>query len=98
MTKNELIEICKSKGLPYSGTKDLLIERISTIESNKNETINLIEEDCTKNNFKQSKLIIKKLAEKIPNINLTRNAFGNYEHLQTKLLFDNKTQKVCELK
>ena len=38
--------------------------------------------------------VIKKLVEKIPSITIKRNQFDNYEHADTKLVFNNKTQKV----
>jgi hypothetical protein len=86
LTKNELIELCKMKGLKVSGTKAQLIEILS--ENSKKES--------TKKNDKtspQNKPIIKKLVAKIPSIPIKRNKFDNFEHEETKFVFD-KDKKV----
>ena len=43
---------------------------------------------------KQEKSIIAKISAKIEDISIKRNVFGNYEHGVTKLVFNNKTEKV----
>ena len=90
LSKSELVTMCKSKGLKVSGTKEGIIERIL-----ENETVNI--STPTKTSPKKaggSPQIVKKLAEKIPVITITKNNFGNFEHDETGFVFDNKTQKV----
>ena len=79
LTKNEIIEMCKTKNIKVSGTKNELISRL--LECNKKTTTPQIS-------------ITKKLIEKIPKIEIKKNAHGNYEHLETTFVINNKTQKV----
>ena len=37
---------------------------------------------------------MKKLVEKIPVIQIKKNKFGNFEHSDTSLLYDNKSEKI----
>ena len=84
LNKKELSEMCKAKNLPISGTKADLIKRLLSKEIPKN-TIN----EKTKNSE-----IVKKLVEKIPTIQIKKNSFGNYEHNESKLLFNNTTKRA----
>ena len=88
MNKNELIEICKTKGIKVSGTKNELIERLLNggVVSSKNEKNTKIT-PCEPE-------IIKKLVSKLPTISISRNKFGNYEHSETLFVFNNKNKKV----
>jgi hypothetical protein len=89
LTKTELIQLCKSKNIKVSGSKSELIERILNIEG--------IKEEKAVSQPKQSvqhPIIIKKLVEKIPKLEISKNNFGNFEHKESGLVFDNKTQKV----
>jgi len=81
LTKNELIEICKNKKLKISGSKNDLISRIISLETQNKQP-------------ETQQTIIKKLAEKIPKLEIKKNEFGNYEHKETSFVFDSKTQKV----
>lgn len=86
LSKNELIEMCKNKKLKVSGSKNDLISRIISVETqNKQPETQQPETQQT---------IIKKLAEKIPKLEIKKNDFGNYEHKETSFIFDSKTQKV----
>lgn len=78
LTKSEIMEMCKTKNIKVSGTKNELIDRL--VEYN-NKTPAQIP-------------INKKLIEKIPKIEIKKNAHGNYEHLESSLVINNKTQKV----
>lgn len=81
LTKPELIELCKSKGLKAKGTKSELIEILS-------------EEENKKTILKSQENINTKLVAKIPSIAIKRNKFNNYEHEETSFVFDNKEKKV----
>lgn len=86
LTKNELIELCKLKGLKVSGTKSQLIEILT--QNGKKEPNKKIDKTSPHN-----KPIIKKLVAKIPSIPIKRNKFDNFEHEETKFVFD-KDKKV----
>ena len=86
--KSELIEMCKAKALKVSGSKQDLVDRIMNAEANKIVAV------AEKKGQKTSPPIIKKLVEKIQNIHIKRNKFNNFEHEETSLVFNNKTQKV----
>ena len=81
LSKNELIEICKNKKLKISGSKNDLISRIISLETQNKQP-------------ETQQTIIKKLAEKIQKLEIKKNEFGNYEHKETSFVFDSKTQKV----
>ena len=84
MLKKELVELCKSKGLKYSGTKSELISYIQNGE--KKQDIKIKKQE--KNN------VLNNLVSKIPEIAIRRNNFGNFEHPETNLVFDNSSKKV----
>ena len=93
LSKNELIEMCKGKGLKITGSKNDLAGRISESEKNKSSLFQ------SKNNSVSAKTaastnVVNKLVEKIPVIEIKKNKFGNYEHHESSLVYDNKTQKM----
>lgn len=95
LSKKELSEMCKAKKLPVSGTKNDLIKRL--LEGEKQPKIFSKDEniDRTKSKGKTSQPeVIKKLVEKIPTIEIRRNAFGNFEHSETHLVINNTTKKI----
>jgi hypothetical protein len=100
--KNELIALCKSKGLKCSGTKSLLINRLLGKEDNAESSSVETKTKQTKQT-KQAKInelkvaetpVVIKLTAKIPNVIIKRNKFNNYEHTETNFLFDNETKFV----
>lgn len=94
--RNELVEMCKGKGLKVGGTKNDLVSRIQQYENNKTTNIFKTENEKSqvKSNGPASNVVISKLVEKIPVIEIKKNKFGNYEHFDSSLVFDNKTQKI----
>ena len=74
LSRNELIEMCKGKGLKVGGTKNDLVTRITDSEKNKN---------LFKNNNTKTNNIVNKLIEKIPTIEIKKNKFGNFEHFES---------------
>ena len=79
LTKPDLVEMCKNKGLKTKGTKAELIELLSQDELKVN---------------KPSDSIIKKWFASSPPISIKRNKFNNYEHEETSFVFNNKEKKV----
>lgn len=100
--RGELVEMCKTKGLKVGGTKNDLATRIQ--QFNENKTNNIFKSSSNGNEQKTGSgagagaLVINKLVEKIPVIEIKKNKFGNYEHYDkhsnTFLVFDNKTHKA----
>jgi len=95
MTKNELVDLCKAKGYKVTGTKAELIDRLTSCpQPTKNgKEIVVIEKSCKKFGSSEPS-VISKLTSEIPTVRINKNVFGNYEHAETSLLFDDKTKKV----
>jgi hypothetical protein len=94
LTKTQLIEMCKTKNLKVSGTKNELIARILESESIIRPTPPPVVQTTTTTAVVRSPTIIKKLVDKIPKLEIKRNSDGYYVHEETSFVFDTKTQKV----
>lgn len=104
--KAEITALCKSRGLKCTGTKDVLINRLLGKEEGekkeaKKEVKDLKEVKSEKKvvgkkepEKKQTVDIVKKLTADIPVIPIRRNAYGNFEHPETRLVFNRKTETV----
>lgn len=97
--KAELTALCKSKGLKVSGKKEELIERLTGGERKesvkRSESEKEVKESKTKPKTSTKPApIIQKLLEKSPVVALRKNAFGNYEHPGSGMVFNMKTKKV----
>ena len=100
LTKTQLIEMCKGKNLKVSGNKTELIARILETESKTQPVSNPV----VQVGIPQQPQVIKKLVEKIPKLEIKRNAAGYYVYahkleghngsVETSFVFDTKTQKV----
>ena len=92
LDKKELVELCKTKKLKIGGTKKDIVDRILKYDEDSNTT--------SKNEPEKKKIkaagtpVIKKLVEKIPPIHIHKNEWNNFEHSETSLVFNNKTQKI----
>jgi hypothetical protein len=108
-TRDELAAVCKKLGLKVSGKKQELLDRIlekqgvsgenkEKSESPKAKESKVVEKKEAKKRSpakkKEDSEVVKKITSYIPQINLKRNKWGNYEHLETKLVFDPETQQV----
>jgi hypothetical protein len=85
-SKAELVAMCKKEGKKCSGTKTELISRLVSKSNEKKK----------KNKKKELKTppVIKKINASIPAIQIRKNKFGNYEHVDTGLIFNKHTKKV----
>ena len=88
LTRNELVEMCKTKKLKHSGTKNELIQRIMLSE-NEVKTQPLMTQQGFVNAAAAPKLITKPAP-----VVLTKNKFGNFEDAETHFVFNEKTKKV----
>jgi SAP domain-containing new25 len=86
--KTELVELCRAKGVPFSGTKDVLISRI------------LGEAAPSKKKAKDSiqpTMECKAITSARKNMSvhvLVKNSFGRFEHRDTGFIFDRESKKV----
>lgn len=89
LSKQELVAECKKRKLKISGTKADLIQRLTGTEipspKKKNKKI------------KKSHILTKIETTQSQTIKIRKNKFGNYEHDDTKFVFDKDTQKVIGL-
>lgn len=95
LKKPNLQELCKLHHLPHSGVKSVLIQRLL----NRNNQVTFkrnTSNTCKKSSV--SKTSISSILTKIENnkdyIQIRRNIYGNYEHLDTGLIFNQNTQEV----
>ena len=73
-SKNELVEMCKERGIKRSGSKAELATRLTGGE--------VVNSPVAKTP------VAKKIVAKISKITVNRNQFGNYEHPETSLVFN----------
>jgi hypothetical protein len=99
--KTELQTMCKDLKLPYSGTKDVLIERLSKqkkitsfSKNSSNEQVNIKKSKSSKKTKFKIPNVLQKLLTERPVINLRRNKHNNFEHLETGFVFNEITQIV----
>jgi len=87
LTRNELVEMCKTKKLKHSGTKNELIQRIMLSEKEiKTQPLITHQQNVVVNT--------PKLITKPAPVVLTKNKFGNFEDAETHFVFNEKTKKV----
>jgi len=94
LSKTELIEMCKGKGLKIAGSKNDLAHRISESEKNKSVLFQSKDKNSAPTKIATLNNVVNKLVEKIPVIEIKKNKFGNYEHQKSSLVYDNKTKKM----
>ena len=80
LTKNDLVNICKEKKIKHTGTKPELIDRL--IE-HKNKVV-----------VEKPKSISEKIQTTLETIQIRKNKFGNYEHFETRIVFDKNNQNA----
>lgn len=86
----ELKALCKKNNHKVSGKKSELIDRLLG-----GEPVVKVKSKSTKaNKATESSTVIKKLTSEILPLTVRRNGFGNFEHPETGLVFDKKTEKV----
>ena len=98
LSKNELITHCKARGLKTTGTKNELIDRLTggTNAVEKTSTDKVKEKGKVKEKPKEpvAPTIIKNVQSTIQTIQISKNSFGNFEHSDTKFVFDRHSQEV----
>lgn len=79
----ELKEKCREKNLPTTGNKTVLLERLNSGVSKP-----------PKAKKEKTPEVIQTLIAKKPELSVKVNAFGNLEHKETHLVFNNKNDQV----
>lgn len=99
--KNELVELCKAKGLKHSGTKPDLIARLmggEVVKPAAKETAKPAKASAASAKAGSKPAPPKKgpsvLNTAPPTLSIRRNKHGNYEHAETGFVFDTKQHKV----
>lgn len=101
LTKQKLIELCKSKGKKCTGTKVELISYLLSDTTSSNATTSITTSNATTSNATTSSNITqqelknnKPVIPKPVSLAISKNKYGNFEHRETSFIFDNKTKKV----
>ena len=95
--KPELKALCKQRGVRSTGTKAQLIGYLqgrkpdSAKKSTKKSTT---AKKSTTTAKKSTTQVVKNIIKKVPVIAIRKNQYGNHEHPETHLVFDNKLKKV----
>ena len=82
LSRPELVDICKQHGILSTGSKELVICRLAKINSAKYKI------EVKKVIPKFQKSVISSVKKYATIINVRRNQWGNYEHLDTGLVFN----------
>jgi len=94
LSRSELVDRCRQLGLKVSGKKAVLVERINDHLDNggKDTVARVIPIDPARTKRKTK---LKKMADILSNImmskeviNIRRNLFNNFEHMDTRIVFD----------
>ena len=96
--KPELKALCKKRGVRCTGTKAQLIGYLQGKEptSTKKNTKKSTKKNTKKSTKKSTKAsnLINNITKKVPVIAIRKNQYGNHEHPETHLVFDDKLKKV----
>lgn len=84
----ELKALCTSRGLKTSGTKAQLISRLE------NKEVVQVRSKNPKKTKKTIPVILQGLIAKAEHLDIRRNLFDNYEHIETGLVFNEQTKTV----
>ena len=100
LSKLQLTELCRLRGLKVSGNKPDLISRlgggVAPVKPPKPKTQPKVQ---TKIQFQKpaSLPVLQVIQTQVPNVVIRKNVYGNYEHPDTNLVFDCVTKNVIGL-
>ena len=96
--KPELQALCKKRGVRSTGTKAQLIGYLQgkepTSSSKSKKSSSKSSAKSKKSSAKKQAPLLKNMVKKVPVIAIRKNQYGNHEHPDTHLVFDNKLKKV----
>lgn len=85
--KDVLAAMCKKKGLKMSGKKDDLVQRLIESLSSTSSASSASSSVSKTSSKKEESSIIRSLKSTISDIAIRKNKYGNFEHMQTGLVF-----------
>ena len=93
-TKDMLAAMCKKKGLKMSGKKEELVSRLldSLSSSSSSATSSSTSTKPSSNSKKDDSPVVKAAKASIGELAIRRNKHGNFEHMQTGLVFNTEKQ------
>lgn len=93
-TKDMLAAMCKKKGLKMSGKKEELVSRLldSLSSSSSSATSASTSTKPSSNSKKDDSPVVKAAKASIGELAIRRNKHGNFEHMQTGLVFNTEKQ------
>ena len=98
-SKTVLMAFCKAKGVVQSGRKEDIVERLTALlnkpqveESAKAKPVAAKKGSASKT--VAASPVLSSLSEKSGSFEIRKNKFGNYEHFDTGLVFNNDTKTV----
>lgn len=88
MKKPELQQLCREKNLKVTGTKSALMDRLLGKEV-------VVEKPKSKKSKKKSIAdVLRKISQNTEVLNIRRNLFNNFEHIETGFVFNETDHKV----
>jgi len=93
-TKDVLMAFCKSKNVKQSGKKEEIIERLLGLLNDDTKTESKPVQSKTVKSAVASSIpaVLVKVAEKAGTPEIRKNKFGNYEHFESGIVFNNETK------
>lgn len=91
--KAELAQMCKERGLPCSGTKEVLRKRLINVGGDNDNTTAPKAKNAQPKVAKKT-TILEKIEKKRPLIVPEQSEFGNWIHAETRLTFDTSSGQV----
>lgn len=97
--KPELQDLCRQQGVKCSGTKTQLIEYLRSnvkgrVPGNSTNASDKPKSSKTSKSAVTKPEVQTKIASSIPNVNVKRNRYGNFENPETHFVFDRDTKEV----
>jgi len=95
-TKDVLMAFCKSKNVKQSGKKEDIIERLLGLLNKSDETkpeTKPVPVKSVKSSATSSAPVLVKITDNL-GTEIRKNKFGNYEHFESGLVFNNDTKMV----
>lgn len=90
--KFELQALCKKRGVRSTGTKAQLIGYLQGKKPSSPKSKKSSEKKSSEK--KKESNLVKNIIKKVPVIAIRKNQYGNHEHPESHLVFDNKLKKV----
>lgn len=84
LSRPELVALCKQSNILATGSKEVLICRLAKINSDKYK----VEIKKVLPRFQKKSDVLSVVKKYVPIINVSRNQWGNYEHIDTSLVFN----------